>query len=43
MLNRLEADDMSFAEMPCMAKFDSVSMMNGWPIARTTCDQNSWS
>ena len=43
MLNRLDADAMSFGAIPCIAKFDSVSMMNGWPSARTTWDQSSWS
>ena len=43
MLNRLDADAMLFGEMPCIAKFDNVSMMNGTPSARTTWDHSNWS
>ena len=35
MLNRLDADGMSRGAMPAIAKFDNVSMMKGWPRART--------
>jgi hypothetical protein len=43
MLNRLDADGMSLGGMPCIAKFDSVSITNGWPIARITWVNMSWS
>jgi hypothetical protein len=43
MLNRLEAEGMSFGAMPCMAKFDRVSITKGWPMARMTWVSISWS